>query len=163
MKRTMLSNWKVLSVFALLTGLVVATDVTEAPTGFDTLTNGAVDQATHDADRGQFEEPVTPAKGLGPLYNATSCVDCHQNPVTGGNSQVSEMRAGHLEHGVFVNPEGGVSLVHDRATSRQIQQRNRPRAGATTHNRARPSGRVAAPPRVTPPAERSVLSHPCGV
>lgn len=33
------------------------------------------------------------------------------------------MRAGHLEHGVFVNPEGGSSLIHDRATDRQIQQR----------------------------------------
>jgi CxxC motif-containing protein (DUF1111 family) len=43
--------------------------------------------------------------------------------VTGGSSQISEMRAGHLEHGVFVNPQGGSSLIHDRATDRQIQQR----------------------------------------
>jgi CxxC motif-containing protein (DUF1111 family) len=94
----------------------------EADTGFDTATNGAVDQATHDSDREQFEEPVAPEDGLGPLYNATACVDCHQNPVTGGNSQVSEMRAGHLRHGVFVNPAGGNSLIHDRATDRLIQQ-----------------------------------------
>ena len=94
-----------------------------SPTGFDTLTNGAVDQETHDSDREQFEETVTPEDGLGPLYNATACVDCHQDPVTGGSSQVSEMRAGHLEHGQFVNPPGGVSLIHDRATDRLIQQR----------------------------------------
>jgi len=68
-------------------------------------------------------QQATPATGLGPLYNATSCVDCHQNPVTGGSSQVSEMRAGHMVRGVFVNPEGGNSLIHDRATSREIQQR----------------------------------------
>src|SRR2546430_4151207 len=44
-------------------------------------------------------------KGLGPVYNARSCVDCHQNPVTGGNSQVSELRAGHLDSsGHFVSP-----------------------------------------------------------
>jgi len=124
MKRTVLTNWRILCLFALVTVLIAAADVgPEATTGYDTLTNGAVDQATHDADRDQFEEPATPATGLGPLYNATSCVDCHQDPVTGGSSQVSEMRAGHMEHGVFVNPEGGISLVHDRATNRQIQQR----------------------------------------
>jgi len=33
------------------------------------------------------------------------------------------MRAGHMVRGVFVNPEGGSSLIHDRATSREIQQR----------------------------------------
>ncbi len=108
----------------LLAVLTASSDVgSDAVTGFDTLTNDAVDQATHDTDRGQFEEPVSAENGLGPLYNATACVDCHQNPVTGGSSQISEMRAGHLERGVFVNPEGGSSLIHDRATDRQIQQR----------------------------------------
>ncbi len=113
-----------LGLFLALTVLSASSDVgPEATAGFDTLTNGAVDQETHDADRVQFEEPVTAEKGLGPLYNATSCVDCHQNPVTGGSSQISEMRAGHLERGRFVNPEGGSSLIHDRATDREIQQR----------------------------------------
>ena len=119
-----ISKWKMLCVFPLLAVLAASSDVgPEATPGFDTVTNGAVDQATHDSDRDQFEEPVAPADGLGPLYNATACVDCHQNPVTGGSSQISEMRAGHLEHGVFVNPEGGSSLIHDRATDRHIQQR----------------------------------------
>src|ERR1700730_935454 len=72
---------------------------TEAPTGFDTLTNDSVgtlaNQATHDADRATFEERDDVVKGLGPLYNAQSCAECHNNPVTGGISQVSELRAGH--------------------------------------------------------------------
>ncbi|MFN2577310.1 MAG: di-heme oxidoredictase family protein [Pyrinomonadaceae bacterium] len=70
---------------------------TEAPTGFDTLTNDAtfVSQATHDGDRGTFEERDDVVKGLGPVYNAQSCAECHQNPVTGGISQISELRAGH--------------------------------------------------------------------
>ena len=124
MKRRALTYSKIFCLFALPAVLFAAAGISsEAPAGFDTLTNGAVDQATHDADRDQFEESVKPADGLGPLYNATSCVDCHQNPVTGGSSQVSEMRAGHMEHGVFVNPEGGISLIHDRATDRLIQQR----------------------------------------
>ena len=71
----------------------------EAPTGFDTLTNDSVgtlaNQATHDADRATFEERDDVVKGLGPMYNAQSCAECHNNPVTGGISQVSELRAGH--------------------------------------------------------------------
>jgi CxxC motif-containing protein (DUF1111 family) len=107
----------------LLTVLTLADTAPEAVTGFDLLTNGMVDQATHDADREEFEGQDTIAEGLGPLYNATSCVDCHQNPVTGGSSQINEMRAGHLENGQFVNPQGGSSLIHDRAVDPQIQQR----------------------------------------
>src|SRR6266699_5642928 len=72
---------------------------TEAPTGFDTLTNDSVgtlaNQATHDADRATFEERDGVTDGLGPMYNAQSCAECHNNPVTGGISQVSELRAGH--------------------------------------------------------------------
>ena len=104
---------------------------TEAPTGMDTLTNGLVDQATHDADRATFQEVDTPTDGLGPVYNATACVDCHQNPVTGGISQITELRAGHNDaNGNFVpatvtiNDGDGLSgvtianrsLINQRAT-----------------------------------------------
>src|SRR5207245_7573881 len=68
---------------------------TEAPTGFDNLTNGFTDQVTFDANRATFEERDDIAKGLGPVYNAQGCVECHQNPVTGAGSQISELRAGH--------------------------------------------------------------------
>jgi CxxC motif-containing protein (DUF1111 family) len=119
-----ISAWKLLWLFIPLTVLAASSDVgTEATTGFDTVSNGAVDQITHDADRDEFEGAESPAEGLGPLYNATSCVDCHQDPVTGGSSQISEMRAGHMHNGTFVNPLGGSSLIHDRSTSREIQQR----------------------------------------
>jgi CxxC motif-containing protein (DUF1111 family) len=68
--------------------------------------------------------------GLGPVYNATSCVGCHQNPVTGSSSQVSEIRAGRLKNpnddpnnpkSDFVEPPGG-SLIHQRAIDAQIQE-----------------------------------------
>ena len=62
---------------------------TEAPTGFDNQSNGLVDQATFDADRDTFNEQEEISNGLGPLYNARSCGDCHANPVTGGSSQVT--------------------------------------------------------------------------
>ena len=103
---------------------------TEAPTGMDTLTNGLVTQAVHDGDRDTFEERDNVQKGLGPVYNAQSCAECHQNPVTGGISQISELRAGHNDgSGNFVpatltiNDGGGLpgitianrSLINQRA------------------------------------------------
>jgi len=69
----------------------------EAPTGFDNLTNGFTTQAQFDLDRDVFEESEPIEEGLGPVYNAQSCAECHQNPVTGAISQVTELRAGHFD------------------------------------------------------------------
>jgi CxxC motif-containing protein (DUF1111 family) len=107
---------------------------TEAPTGFDTLTNDTVgtlaNQATHDADRLTFEERDDVTGGLGPMYNAQSCAECHNNPVTGGISQISELRAGHNDfNGNFVpatlviNEAGGVSPAVTIANRSLINQR----------------------------------------
>jgi CxxC motif-containing protein (DUF1111 family) len=95
---------------------------TEAPTGFDNVTNGFTTQAQFDADRATFEERDDIAKGLGPVYNAQSCAECHQSPVTGAGSQVAELRAGHLDSsGNFVDAPGG-SLINDRAIDASIQE-----------------------------------------
>lgn len=99
---------------------------TEAPTGFDNKSNGVADDATHEADQMRFEEVELVSDGLGPLYNAQSCRECHQSPVSGAASQVAELRVGHLgSDGHFHNPEipiaggaeviSGRSLVNDRA------------------------------------------------
>src|ERR1700720_4584732 len=99
---------------------------TEAPTGFDNKSNGVADDATHQADQAKFDEVEQISDGLGPLYNAQSCRECHQNPVSGAASQVTELRVGHQSpDGHFRNPEipiahgteviVGRSLVNDRA------------------------------------------------
>jgi CxxC motif-containing protein (DUF1111 family) len=62
-----------------------------------------------------FEEVETVADGLGPTYNAQSCRECHQNIVTGGASQVTVQRAGHLQGGQFFESQGG-SVIQSRAT-----------------------------------------------
>ncbi|HKC62544.1 MAG TPA: di-heme oxidoredictase family protein [Pyrinomonadaceae bacterium] len=97
---------------------------TEAPTGYDNKTNGFVTQAQMDADRATFEERDDISKGLGPVYNAQSCAECHQNPVTGAISQITELRAGHIDQatGNFVDAAGG-SLINDRAIDPSIQER----------------------------------------
>src|SRR5213082_2854059 len=96
---------------------------TEAPAGFDNLTNGFLSQATMDADRATFEERDDISKGLGPVYNTQSCAECHQNPVTGAISQVTEFRAGHTDSsGNFVDAPGG-SLINDRAIDASLTER----------------------------------------
>src|SRR5262245_50214438 len=98
----------------------------DAPTGFDNKTNGMVDDATHQEDQGKFDEVEQLSDGLGPLYNAQSCRECHQNPVSGAGSQVTELRVGHQgPEGQFRTPDipiahgaeviTGRSLVNDRA------------------------------------------------
>ena len=98
----------------------------EAPAGFDSKSNGFVDDPTHQADQTKFDEVEGVADGLGPLYNAQSCRECHQNPTSGGGSQVTELRVGHLgPNHQFLNPSipiahgaeiiSGRTLVNDRA------------------------------------------------
>jgi len=93
---------------------------TEAPAGFDNQTNGYVTQPDFDLARASFEEREAIGDGLGPVYNAQSCTECHQSPVTGAISQVTELRVGHLDaRGNFENPPGG-SLIHSRAIDPSI-------------------------------------------
>src|SRR5437879_10791300 len=82
-------------VVAALAALVAAvSQQSEAPAGFDDLSNGMVDDSTHHADQDSFDEVESIAYGLGPLYNAQSCREGHQNPTSGGATQVSELRVG---------------------------------------------------------------------
>ena len=106
-----------------------ASGPSEAPAGFDdqTIDSAFVTQAVHEADKTFFDEVEDIDKdGLGPLYNAQSCRECHQNPTSGGASQVVERRAGHRgPNGQFVSAsvpinDGqqvivGRTLINDRA------------------------------------------------
>src|SRR5262249_31382 len=123
----------VLLVFAavLISPVVITRSVegqaaTDAPTGYDVVSNGLTDPATFASDRDTFDEVDDAAKGLGPTYNAQSCRECHQNPISGGISQITELRCGHQDaFGNFVNPTISIndgansipnrSLVNDRA------------------------------------------------
>src|SRR5437660_11130400 len=126
---------------------VLSQSNSQAPTGFSTPTlntnpgsqsvsNGFPEPSgdTFANDQSHFEEEDGVDNGLGPLYNAQSCVSCHQDPVTGGISQVTELRVGHTDsNGNFVNPSISIndglntvpnrSLVNDRATCAQAQER----------------------------------------
>jgi CxxC motif-containing protein (DUF1111 family) len=118
---------------------------TEAPAGFDTPTliknpgsassnNGLVEPAgdSYALDQTIYELQHDVNTGLGPLYNGRACAECHQNPVSGGASQFTELHVGHDTNGTFVNPtipidDGaatitGHSLLNDRAVVPQAQE-----------------------------------------
>ena len=100
--------------------------IAEAPAnGFDDETNGLIPQGkpledcvepvpgSFEDDKVVFEEVDEIGDGLGPVYNAQSCRECHQNPVTGAISQITELRAGHTTNNTFFDAPGG-SLINNR-------------------------------------------------
>jgi CxxC motif-containing protein (DUF1111 family) len=119
-KRFLISDGIVLLL--LVAPLVYAVTPTEAPTGFDNLTNGFEAQAQMDLDRANFEQREEIADGLGPIYNAQACAECHQNPVSGAISQITELRKGRFDGFTFTDSPGG-SLNNDRAINAAIQER----------------------------------------
>jgi CxxC motif-containing protein (DUF1111 family) len=144
-RRILLCSCLVAALTVLATGLarVAANSPTEAPAGFNTpsfngtqsVSNGIVqppgDTFAHDQEI--YEQDHSVQTGLGPVYNATACVSCHENPNSGGASQFTELRVGHLdENGNFVNPtifinDGkntitGRSIVNDRAIGPEAQE-----------------------------------------
>ncbi|HUQ51160.1 MAG TPA: di-heme oxidoredictase family protein [Gammaproteobacteria bacterium] len=106
----------------------------DAATGYDNKTNGFLSQGpsfdslnedtvvplrSFNDNRFLFEEVEVVADGLGPVYNAQSCGECHQNVATGGASQIAEHRTGRMKDGAFFESAGG-SLVHSRAIDPDI-------------------------------------------
>lgn len=113
---------------------VAPANPTEAPTGFDNLTNGftpqgpAFETLTKDTvrlgrsfndDRFFFEEVEGIADGLGPTFNGRSCAECHQNVTTGGASQIAEHRTGRMSGQIFFESLGG-SLIQSRGTHPEV-------------------------------------------
>ena len=144
-RKVLLCSCLFAAVAALGAGLirVAAKSATEAPAGFNTpsfnsaqsISNGIVEPPgdTFARDQQVYEENKAVADGLGPVYNATSCVVCHQNPNSGSASQITELRVGHKDaNGNFVNPtifinDGkdaitGRSIVNDRAIDPEAQE-----------------------------------------
>jgi len=141
---------RLISILVLLLGVaamglsgIAQQSATEAPAGFDTPTlagsksknNGLIEPSgdTYARDQQNYEQVHDVSTGLGPVYNGRACVECHQNPVSGGASQFTELRVGHHDaDGNFVNPtvlinDGaasitGRSIINDRAILPEAQE-----------------------------------------
>jgi CxxC motif-containing protein (DUF1111 family) len=53
------------------------------------------------AGQANFETIDTVPGGLGPVFNNTSCANCHSSPATGGGSNILETRFGRMRNGQF--------------------------------------------------------------
>ena len=146
-------NHRLISIGVLLLGVAVMgltgiaqQSATEAPAGFDTPTlaqnagsqsksNGLTEPSgdSFALDQQNYERVHDLSTGLGPVYNGRACAECHQNPVSGGASQFTELRVGHTDaNGNFVNPtvlidDGassitGRSIINDRAVVPEAQE-----------------------------------------
>lgn len=127
---------------------------TEAPTGFDGASNGfaeefcanqddlvdspnspmiPADECNLEAAEEEFTGPETVADGLGPIFNAAGCGECHTaNPMfdpdnferklVGATSAIMEKRAGRFDGFSFFEHPGG-SLIQDRSIRPHEQER----------------------------------------
>src|SRR6185295_7197971 len=135
-----------LGVITLRQATIAQQSATEAPAGFDTPTlaenagsrstsNGIAEPPgdTFALDQQIYEQSHDVNSGLGPVFNGRACAECHQNPVSGGASQFTELRVGHRDaNGNFVNPTvpindganaiSGRSIINDRALIPQAQE-----------------------------------------
>jgi CxxC motif-containing protein (DUF1111 family) len=146
MRRSIAVVLIVLGSLALGLAGIAQQSATEAPSGFDTPTrtqnpgsqsvSNGIEEPPGDTfalDQQIYEQTHDVNSGLGPVFNARACAECHQNPVSGGASQFTELRAGHLDAaGNFVNPTvlindgansiSGRSIINDRAVIPQAQE-----------------------------------------
>jgi CxxC motif-containing protein (DUF1111 family) len=83
----------------------------------------------------EFTGPETAADGLGPIFNAAGCGECHVVPVLGGGSAVMEKRAGLFDGSNFIDHPGG-SLIQDRSTVLGFQELALPASTNVTAFRA---------------------------
>jgi mono/diheme cytochrome c family protein len=130
---------------------------TEAVTGFDGGSNGFAeefcanqdslvnspnspeipdDECNLEAAEEEFKGPEGVADGLGPIFNAAGCGECHSsNPgfdpddftraILGATSEITEKRAGFWDGATFRDHPGG-SLIHNRSLRSYEQERVMP-------------------------------------
>ena len=69
----------------------------------------ATERVQFDSGLAVFDSTFTPQVGLGPLFNASRCGECHEDPVTGGNGDEVE------HHAAVFHPDRAVAMCDELA------------------------------------------------
>lgn len=69
----------------------------------------AAERAQFDSGRAVFDSTFTPQVGLGPLFNASGCGECHEDPVTGASGDEVE------HHAAVFHPERAGAMCDELA------------------------------------------------
>lgn len=95
--------------------------------------------ARFQAGRAAFQDESDVADGLGPVFNDTSCVACHDRGGVGGGSGAIETRFGRVEGGTFDPLAGlGGSLIQSRGIPGFAGEVVPPEANVAAGRRATP-------------------------
>ncbi|HEV8702525.1 MAG TPA: di-heme oxidoredictase family protein [Candidatus Polarisedimenticolia bacterium] len=113
-------NVRSASVAVLTTGLlVILSGCIRPPEPGDPLPGlTREEKARFETGREIFEREFTPETGLGPLFNSTSCGECHEDPKSGGTGDEIEIHATEfLVRSREGDPPGSAELTCDPLVS----------------------------------------------
>lgn len=110
----------VLAGLLLFAGLLFTLACAKAPEPGDPL-QGLTREQREQFERGraEFERVFVPETGLGPLFNADACAECHEDPVAGGPGDEVEIHvAAFLADGPVCDPlvEKGGPIIQQEVT-----------------------------------------------
>lgn len=157
-----ISRWVGPVLFGLL---VFATACARPPKPGDPLPGLTREQqALFEKGRGVVERFFTPEEGLGPLFNAPACGECHESPAVGGSGDETE------QHVAVLRPDGSCDPLLDKGGP-VIQQAATPalRAAAGIDSEPVPAEATVRATRTTPDLfgfglldavpEQAILAH----
>ncbi len=117
MRTSMTANRAAIAILLATLAVARAAEPADDPRSFAAL--AAADAARFVAGLARFRKVQTAGSGLGPVFNATSCVGCHGSTAAGGSGDVSVTRFGRIgplgfdpmaEHGGPVVQSQGITL-----------------------------------------------------
>jgi CxxC motif-containing protein (DUF1111 family) len=109
---------RALILLSVVNALVAASCPPRAKPGDPLRGLTAAERDRFEKGREIFERAFTPETGLGPLFNADACGECHEDPVAGGAGDEVEIHVGVVRANGFCDPlvdQGGL-VIQQHAT-----------------------------------------------
>ena len=107
-------------ILATVTGHLVTTACAKAPKPGDPVGGlTGEERRLFEGGKVEFERVFTPQTGLGPLFNADACAECHESPVSGGSGDEVEVHvSAFLAEGPLCDPlvQKGGPVIQQKVT-----------------------------------------------